>query len=716
MKLLDYQLQSNVARLLSRENITVTHRNVKTASFDLRNRVMTLPLWKDHGKVVYDMLIAHEVGHALEDDQDLFIKYLEDNGFPSVPDPLNVIDDIRIERKVQAKYPGLPKIFHAAYKILVENGIFNVDGRDLTKLNFVDRLNLHAKIGTHVRVPLNDEELEFYNRCYAAETTQDVLDLYDEFRELIKKPEDPQSEIEPSEDDEDITFPQNPSNENGEEEDEENEAPSFDPDAEEAEEEFEEETSATDSNQGVDEETSETLEEFNNNIRERDTEVNAYGYSRFDKDNVPMMMPLKSSVDQMLTSYQEILEDRNTYTSYASLRHNPEFISEALAYKKDVKKKVGVLIREFERRKAAYQYSRAQEARTGTIDVNKLHRYKYDDQIFNSVTRLANSKNHGMIFYIDYSGSMGSVLKDVIDQTLNLVHFCKKMSIPFEVYSYTSNIFDAFDAKNKKIDQAPNEIGVNNLKLNHLFSSDMTKVEYELAFDQMFMQYRFLRAGGSCWRMDDAFGRKESLGGTPLNALIAAANHHCNDFQKKHRVEKLNVIILTDGDSEGLYTKCATNGMTTFEGKKLSLNKKTSLAKGEGVGVSKNAQWTHRDDQQEELLKLLRKKATVIGMYLPTSILCAKRKICLAEKNVGTLQKKWSKNRFLELPECGGYDSLMILPTDVEIKNDDFEFESKESISDSASAQTKLARQFSKMNKSNRQSRVILTKFAETIA
>ena len=55
MKLLDYQLQSNVARLLSRENITVTHENIPTAAFDLRNRVMKLPLWKDHGKVVYDI-------------------------------------------------------------------------------------------------------------------------------------------------------------------------------------------------------------------------------------------------------------------------------------------------------------------------------------------------------------------------------------------------------------------------------------------------------------------------------------------------------------------------------------------------------------------------------------------------------------------------------------------------------------------------------------
>ena len=86
MKLLDYQLQSNVARLLSRENITVTHANVPTACFDLRNRVMKLPLWKDFGKVVYDMLIAHEVGHAIFDDYPLVEKYLSDNNIKGIPD------------------------------------------------------------------------------------------------------------------------------------------------------------------------------------------------------------------------------------------------------------------------------------------------------------------------------------------------------------------------------------------------------------------------------------------------------------------------------------------------------------------------------------------------------------------------------------------------------------------------------------------------------
>ena len=83
---------SNVARLLSRENITVIHANVPTACFDLKNRVMKLPLWKDFGKVVYDMLIAHEVGHAIFDDYPLIDQYFKENNIASVPDALNVIE------------------------------------------------------------------------------------------------------------------------------------------------------------------------------------------------------------------------------------------------------------------------------------------------------------------------------------------------------------------------------------------------------------------------------------------------------------------------------------------------------------------------------------------------------------------------------------------------------------------------------------------------
>ena len=704
MKLLDYQLQSNVARLLSRENITVTHADVRTACFDLRNRVMKLPLWKDHGKVVYDMLIAHEVGHAIFDDYPLVEKYLSDNNFRGVPDVLNVIDDIRIERLVQDKYPGLPKIFLAAYRSLVKADLFGLKDRDISKMKFLDRLNLHAKIGTIVPVPLNDEELNFYNRCYAAKTTQEVIDLFEEFQNRPKEDEEPpepegREEQSSSEEGEEGEEQSSSNSESDEESEESEESTSGDSDeSDQTSDEDDAQTSVT-SNAPQDSEKSETQEEFEKNLSEN---FDNRGWNDpKPSDYVPVIFPRKSSLDKVTNSYKDVMESRKESSGWKYVTEDGDFSESYIDYKKKVKKKVGVLIREFERRKAAFRYSRSSESRVGTIDVNSLHKYRYDDQIFNTVTQLADGKNHGMIFYIDYSGSMANVLTDVIDQTLHLVYFCDKMNIPFEVYSYTSRC--SWD--NKKISD-PHEISLDGLILNNIMSSTMSKKEFDLGFQQLFFQ----SSGVGHYNLSNL----EQLGGTPLNTVIMVANHHCNDFQKKHRVDKLNVIMLTDGDSEQARSRESNNGITVFEGNKIDISGKRSFA-GSNSRSSGNY-YSRVDYQQETLLKLLRKKATVIGMYLPSSLHDAKRKISLAEKSADKLRKVYVKNKFTNLPNIAGYDSLMILPYNIQIVDNDFQFSSEEDISESRSAQSKLARQFAKNNSENKRSRVILSKFAELIA
>ena len=91
-------------KLLAKENITIQHGNYKTAWFDIKNRILGLPVWEDMGKDVYDLLIGHEVGHALETPFE---------GWHDSPEKLegcprsyiNVVEDARIERKVKARYP-----------------------------------------------------------------------------------------------------------------------------------------------------------------------------------------------------------------------------------------------------------------------------------------------------------------------------------------------------------------------------------------------------------------------------------------------------------------------------------------------------------------------------------------------------------------------------------------------------------------------------------
>ena len=57
--------KSVLARLLANENISVQQGNFETAFFDVENRVLGLPLWKEMSGDLYDLLVGHEVGHAL---------------------------------------------------------------------------------------------------------------------------------------------------------------------------------------------------------------------------------------------------------------------------------------------------------------------------------------------------------------------------------------------------------------------------------------------------------------------------------------------------------------------------------------------------------------------------------------------------------------------------------------------------------------------------
>ena len=57
-------------------------------------------------------------------------------------------------------------------------------------------------------------------------------------------------------------------------------------------------------------------------------------------------------------------------------------------------------------KKSADGYARATTARTGSLDMTKLHTYKYNEDVFKKVTTIPDSKSHGLVFMLDWSGSM----------------------------------------------------------------------------------------------------------------------------------------------------------------------------------------------------------------------------------------------------------------------------------------------------------------------
>ena len=122
------EIKGALAKLLATENLTVEHCKCETASFDVINRVLSLPLWIA-SESVYDMLVGHEVGHALYTPAD------EWEGMLDVPKSyVNILEDVRIEKAMKDKFPGLRKDFFNGYKELNDKDFFGLNFLELEEL------------------------------------------------------------------------------------------------------------------------------------------------------------------------------------------------------------------------------------------------------------------------------------------------------------------------------------------------------------------------------------------------------------------------------------------------------------------------------------------------------------------------------------------------------------------------------------------------------
>ena len=103
----NHEIKSHLAKLLATEDLVVEHRYVETAQFNVHTRVLTLPMWEKASSVVYDMLVGHEVGHALyTPDRD----WLKERTIS--PQLVNIVEDVRIEKMMKRRYAGISKTFY----------------------------------------------------------------------------------------------------------------------------------------------------------------------------------------------------------------------------------------------------------------------------------------------------------------------------------------------------------------------------------------------------------------------------------------------------------------------------------------------------------------------------------------------------------------------------------------------------------------------------
>ena len=149
------------------------HRKTPTAYFDLKNRLLCCPIFKeDISPELYDLFMGHEVGHALWTPYEGVHSAVTKN--KTLKGYLNVIEDVRIERNIRNKYQGLRKSFFTAYNELMEMDFFGVKGKNLQELSLIDKINLITKCGSRINIKLSKEEQFFLDWAMKCETWEEV--------------------------------------------------------------------------------------------------------------------------------------------------------------------------------------------------------------------------------------------------------------------------------------------------------------------------------------------------------------------------------------------------------------------------------------------------------------------------------------------------------------------------------------------------------------
>ena len=189
---------STLAKLIAEEDISVVHKKVPTAAFDVKRRELILPQWKEMPKTIQDLMTLHEAAHALWTSLGMLEKMRERKIEKSF---VNVIEDARIEKMIQNKYAGSRKTFRLGYAQLIARDFFKTQGKNLNLLSLIDRINLHFKKTPDIQ--FTPEEQVWVNRVAACNTEDDVLNTAEElYKWMQENPESQEQEQPESQSDE----------------------------------------------------------------------------------------------------------------------------------------------------------------------------------------------------------------------------------------------------------------------------------------------------------------------------------------------------------------------------------------------------------------------------------------------------------------------------------------------------------------------------------
>ena len=583
--------KEKLAKLLAMEDIDIQHKQVKTAMFDVKNRVLVLPVWKDVPNHLYDLLVGHEVGHALftPKNGDQLKKLVNKTSMHCV----NVVEDARIETLMKRKYPGLVKQFFKGYNHLIENDFFGLSTMDVTRINLLDKINLYFKVPNAIAgiVEFNDIEQSFVDRIDKIRKFEELEKICVEICDYIKENRE-EEENEDSIFDEDSYTMVDEENEMGEQNQQESESDDWEEqDSDQKPDEQKKDEDPVDQG-GYDEEGDIDESDLENGSSGSDPflddDLKSKTYENFEK-NVEDLSDIDTEYDYVtipdsirydnIINYKDAYKALNEYYSLAGwesskndpsasrtnryewyfnddsfeARVNDIFKKAKLTVskiKKESTKNVAHMAMEFERKKCADIYKRTLITKTGVLDTNKMFSAKYNEDVFRKNVKMPEGKNHGLVMFVDWSGSMATNMAGCIKQLIELVLFCKKVNIPFEVYSFTDVHSGSY--KKRTFNYKHGDLSVDSkVTLKNYLSSRMSVKEFNQALINLCVITNSFSGGYQQYPIPEADG----LGYTPLNGAIMASEHIIKDFQKRNNIQEVHSVWITDGEGNEMTTK-----------------------------------------------------------------------------------------------------------------------------------------------------------------
>ena len=747
-----------LARCMAEEDIIVEHRHdIPSACFDTASRVLMLPIWQDMDNSMYDMLVGHEVSHALHTPATGWQDFIgEGPGSGNRHMFVNIVEDARIERKIKDQFPGIRRDFASAYKSLHDRDIFEIAGKNLHDLPLIDRLNLYFKIGLYglENIPFSASEKQYVDRMAAATSFEEVVDLAKELYDLWQ---DDQGEQQGEQDENGQPQSGNSDDQDGEgsgssagNDDGDDESDSASGSADDGDEQGEDsgQSATDDTDDGstaesttghsqsddtpADEQSSEGSDEDSGDADAAQAEAPSHDdYSNdpcgagstqhnYEKsvdnlrnDNASeyhyYTLPT-TNLDNIIVDYTDIAKTWDEYNRdnprQAASNGDAGIIAELNQFLNRAKPTVQHMVQQFVMKQAADADKRTEISKTGILDTVRMIDYRWSEDVFLKNETHADGKNHGIVMFIDWSGSMSGILKDTVDQLIILTEFCRKASIPFEVYAFTSILKgnncnnwrgdeDTDDDKKQFIQKDESDLSPRRFQLNNFLSSRMDNREYKTALQNLYRVSCSEGYGNNRVRVPYEY----HLGSTPLNEAVIAALDIVPAFQNANSLQIVNAVFLTDGDGNGIG---GLNG-GHYDENIIRDNKTRKNYKIEGYR------------QTSTFLNILKDRTdcNIIGIFLNE----ARNLKGVAYKFWGDIygedyskaNASYKKNNFT-VAEVDGYDVQFVVKGTVKV-----EFDALENLGDDASF-TKIKNAFMKGSSNKKSSRVLAGRLIDIIA